>query len=98
MSRPRFHIEPGDVPAEVAARRLGLSEAQFREALPLLTKRGFPKPDETTGNFDLTAIDEWRKRRHPQLFLTAAPAARDARTINVLERLEGVSRGHGRAS
>ena len=64
----RFRIEPGDVPTEVAARRLGLTAEQFHEKLPALLQRGFPAPDVTTGMFCLEAIDEWRMRRFPQLF------------------------------
>jgi hypothetical protein len=64
----RFRIEPGDVPAEMAARRLGLTWRQFEKKLPELLARGFPAPDKTTANFDLSAIDIWRKRRFPHLF------------------------------
>ncbi len=35
----RFHVEPGDVPVQVAARRLGLSLEQFEEKLPALPAR-----------------------------------------------------------
>src|SRR6266446_4150642 len=51
-----------------AARRMGLSLDAFREALPELVSRGFPQADETTGNFDLDAIDAWRRARHPHHF------------------------------
>jgi hypothetical protein len=64
----RFNIEPRDVPSESAARRIGLSLARFNEVLADLTDRGFPRADPTTGNYDLDAIDEWRKRRFPDLF------------------------------
>lgn len=84
----RFHVQPGDVPAIVAARRLGLSEAEFLSKRLELEARGFPKPDPTTGRWDLDAIDEWRRRRHPQLFLTAPDRPRDARTVNFSERME----------
>ena len=82
----RFQIKPRDVPAKMAALRMGRTEAQFHEDLPRLLARGFPKPDETTGNYDLDAIDEWCKRRHPELFLIAQEQARDARAV-VNERL-----------
>lgn len=87
----RFHVEPRDVPAHAAARRLGLTEAEFLRQLPMLIARGFPAADPTTGHFDLDAIDEWRKRRHPRLFLTATEQARDARSV-VKERLAGLNR------
>ena len=64
----RFRVEPRDIPPEVAARRLGLTCPQFQEKLPALLARGFPPPDETTGNYCLEAVDAWRLRRYPNLF------------------------------
>jgi|SRR5215813_9919202 len=65
----RFKLPPGgDVPPATAARRMGLSLDAFRDALPDLVARGFPRADETTGNFDLDAIDVWRRTRNPLLF------------------------------
>jgi hypothetical protein len=65
----RFKLPPGgDVPPVTAARRMGLSLDAFRNALPELVARGFPRADETTGNFDLDAIDTWRCPRNPHLF------------------------------
>lgn len=88
MPAPRFRVDPADVPAPVAARRLGLDAAAFAELLPRLAARGFPGPDPDTGLFDLEAIDRWRRLRHPRLYpeLTAAPAARDAASV-VSDRL-----------
>ena len=43
MMAVRFHIDPRDVPADAAARRMGLTEADFRCRLPELEARGFPK-------------------------------------------------------
>ncbi|MFT4116542.1 hypothetical protein [Bradyrhizobium sp.] len=60
----RFRVDPGDVPAEKAARRLHLTLAQFNELLPKLLARGFPKADPDTGMFDLEEIDRWRAKRH----------------------------------
>jgi hypothetical protein len=74
----RFHIEPRDIPPQMAARRLGLSLEQFEEKLPALLQRGFPAPDETTGRFCIEAIDQWRLRRFPQLF--AVPAIEGPKT------------------
>ena len=66
---PRFKLPPGgDVPPVTAARRMGLSLDAFGELLPDLVARGFPQADETTGNFDLDAIDTWRRARNPHLF------------------------------
>src|SRR5262249_38249286 len=65
----RFKLPPGgDVPPVTAARRMGLSLDAFRDVLPELVARGFPQADETTGNFDLDAIDTWRRTRNPHLF------------------------------
>ena len=63
-----FRVEPRDIPPEVAARRLGLTSVQFQERLPELLARGFPPPDETTGNYCLEAVDAWRLRRYPHQF------------------------------
>ena len=76
----RISVEPRDVPATQAARRLGKSLTDFEALLPRLIGRGFPEPDPDTGNFDLDAIDAWRRTRHPHLFLTEARRARDARS------------------
>lgn len=64
----RYRVDPGDVPAEKAARRLHLTLEQFRQKLPRLIERGFPPPDPDTGMFDLDAIDLWRKGRNPRLY------------------------------
>jgi hypothetical protein len=67
-SEVRFRVDPGDVPPEKAARRLHVTLDRFNEILPRLLARGFPQADPDTGNFDLDAIDAWRKSRSPQLF------------------------------
>jgi hypothetical protein len=77
----RFHVEPRDVPPDIAARRLGKSRADFDAALPNLLARGFPGPDPDTGNFDLQAIDRWCDARHSHLFGMATVQARDASTV-----------------
>lgn len=59
-----FRVEPGDVPAGKAARRLHLTRDRFTEILPRLLARGFPAADPDTGMFDLEEIDRWRKGRH----------------------------------
>src|SRR5258707_4999401 len=87
----RFKLPPGgDVPPVSAARRMGLSLDAFREALPELVSRGFPQADETTGNFDLDAIDVWRRTRNPHLFpdsldLSEFPLRPPATTADVSE-------------
>jgi hypothetical protein len=59
----RFPVAPRDVPAVKAARRLHLTLAQFEEKREELVRRGFPRPDPTTGMFDLTKIDAWMDAR-----------------------------------
>ena len=81
MEAIRYKIEPRDVSPTKAARYLGLGLAQFQNALPRLMERGFPPADETTGNFDLDAINEWRKQRYPHLYLTNSNTATDARLV-----------------
>ena len=89
----RFRVEPRDVPAEVAARRLGKSTAGFNAILPNLFARGFPKPDPDTGHFDLVAIDKWCDARHAHLFsANSAMQARDASTV-ARDRIEAMRRG-----
>ena len=92
MPSVRYHVTPRDAPAAVAARVLGLTEGQFQEKLPALLARGFPKADETTKLFDLDAIDEWRRRRHPQVYLTADGSPKDARGL-VSKRLREFRHG-----
>src|SRR5262245_3230423 len=52
-NRLRFRVDPRDVPAEKAARRLHLTPVEFRAKLPELLARDFPRPNPTTGMFDL---------------------------------------------
>jgi len=59
----RFKVEPRDVPPFKAARRLHLTLDEFRQKLEELEQRGFPRPDPTTGNYYLPAIDQWMASR-----------------------------------
>ena len=81
----RYRVDPGDVPPEKAARRLHLTLERFHELFPSLKKRGFPDPDPTTGNYDIDAIDAWRRGRHPHIFkddrLTPVSTARDPKEV-----------------
>jgi len=88
-------VEPvlGDGTVADAARIMGLSKSVFEKKLPGLRSRRlpFPAPDETTGLFDLDAIVQWRKRRHPHLYyLTSTDEGEDARCIDVRGRLDEV--------
>lgn len=93
----RFKLPPGtgDVPPVVAARHMGETLEAFQAKLPQLLQRGFPPADPTTGNFDLDAINVWRRRRYPHVYrdqLTPTPLARDAKDV-VRERLAGLGGG-----
>lgn len=83
----RFRVDPRDVPADKAARRLHLSPAEFARALPSLLDRGFPCPDPTTGMYDLKAIDEWMDRRHAGLTGPAAPRNSEALALARIARM-----------
>jgi hypothetical protein len=91
VTSPRFKVEPRDVPPAVAARLLGLTEERFLSCLPDLMARGFPAPDDTTGNYDLKAVNAWQDRRSG-FGVAAAQAAKDAQTV-VASRLGGLGRG-----
>src|SRR5260221_8337150 len=93
QTSPRLHIQPGDIPAPAAAQRMGMTQEAFAMALPNLVARGFPKSDPDTGNFDLDAIDAWRRSRHAHLFAGRAEfGARDASTV-AQDRIAAASRG-----
>lgn len=87
----RYKLAPGsgDCPPNAAAREMWLTLEQFNEKLPELLKRGFPAPDPTTGNYDMDAIKQWRKQRHPHLYGTQPTTAATARNAGdvVFERL-----------
>lgn len=86
----RFPVDPGDISPDKAARRLHVTLEEFKRQLPDLLARGFPAPDQTTGNFDLGAIDRWRQLRHPRLYpeLTGSTPIREAEPprLSKLER------------
>jgi hypothetical protein len=88
----RLRVDPRDVPADKAARRLGLTLAAFEDVKDRLFARGFPRPDLDTGLFDLKAIDDWMDRRSG---LTSNLVARDASTV-VKARLEAMRGGKAR--
>jgi hypothetical protein len=61
--RIRFSVAPRDVPPTKAARRLHLTLPEFDAVRDELYGRGFPRPDPTTGMFDLVKIDQWMDGR-----------------------------------
>lgn len=85
----RLRVDPRDVPADKAARRLGLTLAGFEDVSARLFARGFPRPDPDTGLFDLEAVEDWMDRRSG---LTSGLAARDASAV-VKGRLEAMRGG-----
>jgi len=91
----RFRVDPRDVPAEKAARRLHLTPGEFSAKLPELRARGFPAPDPTTGMFDLDAIDQWMTARHRQTAsaLTGGPMLGNAREVYGERRTRLVGQG-----
>lgn len=79
----RFRVDPAYAPAEKIARRLCLTEPQFDACRVRLFARGFPQPDETTGMYDLEAVDRWRKRQRPDLYpeLTLASVGNEKESL-----------------
>lgn len=63
MSRPPNIPEHGDVAPKIAAAAIGLKLNDLDISLPVLLERGFPPPDQTTGNFSIDAIHRWRRAR-----------------------------------
>jgi hypothetical protein len=59
----RYPVAPRDVPAVKAARRLHLTLSEFEQKKDELYGRGFPRPDPTTGMYDLVKIDQWMDSR-----------------------------------
>ncbi len=78
-ARIRFRVSPRDVPAEKAARRLHLTLFEFEQKKDELFRRGFPRADETTGMFDLLAIDAWMDQRGKPS--TSPDRPKDAREV-----------------
>jgi hypothetical protein len=76
--RIRFRVAPRDVPPVKAARRLHLTLVEFEEKKQELFRRNFPRPDETTGMYDLVKIDQWMDARGS---VTAANRPKDAREL-----------------
>ena len=85
-------VDPRDVPKDRAARRLGLSVADFEAVEGRLYARGFPRPDPDTGLFDLKAVENWMDRRSG---LATSSAPRDA-VIVARSRLEALGGGTGK--
>jgi hypothetical protein len=81
------------VPANAAARLIGLEIDAFRARLPELVRRGFPEADPTTDLFDPIAIDRWCDARYPHLFRsTNLPESADPHAI-IRERMARARHG-----
>jgi hypothetical protein len=89
---------------EKAARRLHLTPGDFQQKLPELFDRGFPRPDPTTGMFDLETFDQWRRSRYPRIFrltedggarLPPRRTARDGLSMGTLEFNNPIGIGRG---
>lgn len=91
----RYRVEIRDVPPAQAAKRLGLTAEQFEAKLPQLLDRGFPPPDQDTGNFDLKAIDRWCDLRHNHLLAAGTMGPRSAADV-VSSRLEALRSSSGK--
>lgn len=81
-------VKPGDVPTELAARRMGLTKGELERVLPQLLRRGFPLPDPDTGLYDLDAIDQWRKRRNAHLYPEIGSFAAPQQALDVSDVFE----------
>lgn len=78
------------MPASAAARRLGVTEAEFAaKVAELIARHGFPRPLPAFGTFDLTALDRWMEKQNAPLFSEGADSATavDARRIDIDARL-----------
>jgi len=60
---------------------MGLSLDAFREALRNLSAR-IPQADETTGNFDLDAIDAWRRAAITPFFRSLGPLRKPSKIVH----------------
>jgi hypothetical protein len=72
---------------------MGMTLEAFTRALPDLFARGFPQPDPTTENFDLDAIDAWRRSRHAHLFPGRTEFGALDASIVAQDRIAAASRG-----
>jgi hypothetical protein len=79
----RHRIDPLAIPPVKAARRIGLTLAEFDAKLPELFAAKFPPPN-AAGTYSLAAIDRWLDPdAHPQASFnqTSPTRARDANDV-----------------
>jgi hypothetical protein len=98
----RFRVDPADVPAEKAARRLHLT-AQSARCCLACSCGDFPPADLDAGMHDLDAIDRWRAARHRMPVLPDLVSLKPSRgNLHAPLRLRGaaqrfVAANHGAA-
>jgi len=92
----RFHIKPRCVPASAAARRLGLTERDFKDRLYDFEKAGFPRPDPVSGNYDIEAIDRYIEARNPTFFGKADDGGAITEQSVMLQRIAEMGAANGK--
>jgi hypothetical protein len=90
----RYSVAPRDIAPAKAARLLGLTLTEFNRMRDDLFARGFPRPDQTTGNFDSVAIAAWQDARSGlSAPLTDEPKPRNP-ADGFAERVARLANGH----
>lgn len=88
----RCRVDPRCVGPDKAARRLGLTQAEFEGARQRLEAAGFPRPLPAIERYDLAAIDRWLDGFLPD----ADNGARNAGSV-VAGRIEALRHGNRQA-
>lgn len=91
----RFHVKPRCVPPAVAARRLGISEHEFKSRLQAFESAGFPLADPVSGNYDIEAIDRYIEARNPKLFGNTDDGGAITDRSVMLQRIAELGAGRG---
>lgn len=92
----RFHVKPRCVPPSAAARRLGMTERDFKDRLHAFEKAGFPKADPVSGHYDLEAIDRYIEARNPSYFGKEDDGGAITDRSVILQRIAEMETGHGK--
>lgn len=92
----RFHVKPRCVPTSAAARRLGLSERDFKDRLQDFERAGFPKADPVSGHYDIEAIDRYIEARNPSYFGKEDDGGAITDSAVMLQRIAGMGSGDGK--
>lgn len=96
-ARPRLRVDPQAASAAAVARILGVTEAEFRRALPELARHGFPAPIPVIQTYDLVALRRWLDKQNAALFRDDPHAglAIDASQIDFDARLNRMGARNG---